>query len=122
MGRGGVYKHCPKSRPGSGFHIHLENDGVESASENVIAAAVAITPELRNILFDLDPSATIDVHARQDLPAVGKQPSIVLAPHAIAALVVTDWLNDGFDIDQYGASGHPILGNVLEPIHARRWG
>ena len=121
-GAGSVHRHRPKSRPGSGFHIHLENDGVESASENVIAAAVAITPELRNLLFDLDPSATIDVHARQDLPAVGEQPSVVLAPQAIGALVVTDWLTDGFDIDQYGAEGHPILRKALEPIHTRRWG
>jgi len=115
-----IRKHrYPKPRPGSRFDTHLNNDDVAKASSNVVAACQVLDlPEFAN-LRKLDPKAVVDVHAMQNIADVGRIIPTQLSPEAVAALAGVALPHDWFDIDQYGAEGHPLVEATLRPITRR---
>jgi hypothetical protein len=98
----------PKPRPGSRFDVHLKADDLAIASSNIVAARnVLERPEFAH-LRDLDPAVAIDLHAQQNLADVGRIPPIYLDLDALAALSLSGFSDNWFDIDQYGAAGQPL--------------
>ena len=115
----------PRRAPGatgSSIHVHLLDRPLEHASANLLIADAVLDVETIAVLIAVDPDIWVEVHVQQDLPDVGAIPSVHLSPEVLGVLATSERFAEGLDIDQHGASGHPILGKVLEPIHTRRWG
>lgn len=115
-----IRKHrYPKPRPGSRFDTHLNDDDVAKASSNVVASCKVLDlPEFAT-LRKLDPEVVIDVHAMHNIADFGRVTPIQLSPEAVAALAVVALPDGWFDIDQYGAEGHPLVELTLRPITSR---
>lgn len=97
--------------------VHLSDERPESASANIVTASVVLDAETMAALIAVDPDIWIAIHARQELPDVGDAPSVILTPEALAILA----MNEHFDIDQYGAGGHPVARWLTRLWHSRRF-